>query len=105
MRAVLELGCGCGLPSLALLSACQSCTVDTSDADEEALSMARVNLEAFVSSDRCRVMDLQWGDGHLPEDVQGHFRSEEHTSELQSVMRPPPAVFCLTKQQPSIRSP
>src|SRR3546814_6753194 len=31
----------------------------------------------------------------------GLFRSEEHTSELQSLMRTSYAVFCLTKKQPT----
>src|SRR3546814_794874 len=38
------------------------------------------------------------GDGHLDEDVTGlRVRSEEHTSELQSLMRISYAVFCLKK--------
>src|SRR3546814_7200840 len=34
----------------------------------------------------------------------GELRSEEHTSELQSLMRNPYAVFCLQKQNINIRS-
>src|SRR3546814_5462295 len=38
--------------------------------------------------------------GHLPQLRQGqHFRSEEHTSELQSLMRISYAVFCLKKKK------
>src|SRR3546814_2297018 len=36
------------------------------------------------------------GDSHSP--TGGAFRSEEHTSELQPLMRIPYAVFCLKKQ-------
>src|SRR3546814_10797325 len=35
---------------------------------------------------------------HLSRDPQGRDRSEEHTSELQSLMRISYAVFCLTKK-------
>src|SRR3546814_4509085 len=38
----------------------------------------------------------------LDDDIQGH-RSEEHTSELQSLMRISYAVFCLKKKKQSIR--
>src|SRR3546814_6728091 len=34
---------------------------------------------------------------HGPRGIGHHFRSEEHTSELQSLMRISYAVFCLTK--------
>src|SRR3546814_7645348 len=34
-----------------------------------------------------------------------HGRSEEHTSELQSLMRISYAVFCLNKKQPTIEKP
>src|SRR3546814_9838715 len=37
----------------------------------------------------------------LPKQVFGHGRSEEHTSELQSLMRISYAVFCLKKKQNS----
>src|SRR3546814_6701566 len=40
--------------------------------------------------------------GWLPEWFSpGHRRSEEHTSELQSLMRISYAVFCLTKKKPT----
>src|SRR3546814_8361409 len=35
----------------------------------------------------------------MPSDVTGHLRSEEHTSELQSLMRISYAVFCLKKKK------
>src|SRR3546814_7323142 len=43
-----------------------------------------------------RFMAIRHG-WHLPV---SHWRSEEHTSELQSLMRISYAVFCLKKQQP-----
>src|SRR3546814_2419062 len=36
--------------------------------------------------------------GQLPKAAMGHNRSEEHTSELQSIMRISYAVFCLKKK-------
>src|SRR3546814_5832940 len=36
---------------------------------------------------------------HLRQVRQAHHRSEEHTSELQSLMRTSYAVFCLTKKK------
>src|SRR3546814_5626526 len=36
--------------------------------------------------------------GHVRDQVLDHFRSEEHTSELQSLMRISYAVFCLKKK-------
>src|SRR3546814_4969820 len=38
------------------------------------------------------------GLSHAPRDAQVRFRSEEHTSELQSLMRISYAVFCLKKK-------
>src|SRR3546814_1685918 len=38
------------------------------------------------------------GDGHVPAARAGQHRSEEHTSELQSLMRSSYAVFCLKKK-------
>src|SRR3546814_6632596 len=37
--------------------------------------------------------------GHSMSPISEHFRSEEHTSELQSLMRISYAVFCLKKQK------
>src|SRR3546814_7703718 len=44
-------------------------------------------------------------DGHMPvqRGLALPIRSEEHTSELQSLMRIPYAVFCLKKQQQQIK--
>src|SRR3546814_7881247 len=49
----------------------------------------------------CRLA-LRLRAGHLPrrpDDEAGHIRSEEHTSELQSLMRISYAVFCLQKKK------
>src|SRR3546814_4143763 len=42
---------------------------------------------------------LQWAVGEWLEDALGLSRSEEHTSELQSLMRISYAVFCLKKKK------
>src|SRR3546814_6267851 len=48
---------------------------------------------------RVLVRDLAARDGRLDDALQhGHRRSEEHTSELQSLMRISYAVFCLKKK-------
>src|SRR3546814_8406738 len=41
--------------------------------------------------------------GHTTDAVQGSMRSEEHTSELQSLMRISYAVFCLKKKKQHMR--
>src|SRR3546814_2805531 len=46
---------------------------------------------------------MEWLNANLPEDAiltngAGNYRSEEHTSELQSLMRNSYAVFCLQKK-------
>src|SRR3546814_2764097 len=47
------------------------------------------------------VMQVVPGEQHRPEDLVrlGEMRSEEHTSELQSLMRISYAVFCLKKKK------
>src|SRR3546814_3206813 len=45
-------------------------------------------------------LEIAAGEGR-PEDVAANLRSEEHTSELQSLMRISYAVFCLKKKTPS----
>src|SRR3546814_4495819 len=44
-------------------------------------------------------LDVEWGDGGPRQSLQLQTRSEEHTSELQSLMRISYAVFCLKKKQ------
>src|SRR3546814_5272118 len=46
------------------------------------------------------VQILSGPDGLSPEALNAMFRSEEHTSELQSLMRISYAVFCLKKKNP-----
>src|SRR3546814_5270861 len=51
----------------------------------------------------CSVNNIYfWGD---PAAAMAEFRSEEHTSELQSLMRISYAVFCLTHKKPQRRKP
>src|SRR3546814_5488844 len=49
--------------------------------------------DIYVSPNQVRKYGLRTGDT-----VEGEIRSEEHTSELQSLMRNSYAVFCLKKQ-------
>src|SRR3546814_7129622 len=44
------------------------------------------------------VVEMRRGANGIEIDVAGKIRSEEHTSELQSLMRIPYAVFCLQKK-------
>src|SRR3546814_10801805 len=46
----------------------------------------------------CRISACRRGSGHLDTDPVAAARSDEHTSELQSLMRISYAVFCLTKK-------
>src|SRR3546814_8180580 len=50
----------------------------------------------FINSHR--YTGLLWD---VPKDDRPHQRSEEHTSELQSLMRISYAVFCLKKKKPN----
>src|SRR3546814_7151929 len=58
----------------------------------------------------CEVLSLQFDDMHgdvphlarLQAEIVGFVRSEEHTSELQSLMRISYAVFCLKKKNSSV---
>src|SRR3546814_1243114 len=45
------------------------------------------------------ISDLEVENREMP----GHMRSEEHTSELQSLMRISYAVFCLKKKKPTVK--
>src|SRR3546814_9915327 len=58
------------------------------------------NLDAVLPGLQAIVDDeLRHLGAHWPSDLPAH-RSEEHTSELQSLMRISYAVFCLKKKQP-----
>src|SRR3546814_7234179 len=54
----------------------------------------RASLEQIAASNNCQLR--YW---EIDPDVFGEERSEEHTSELQSLMRISYAVFCLKKQK------
>src|SRR3546814_5293955 len=51
-----------------------------------------------VERDRSRIPDLQTNRTSIPANARYIVRSEEHTSELQSLMRISYAVFCLKKK-------
>src|SRR3546814_3735912 len=53
---------------------------------------------AVPRTQRCRTCPTRRQPRTAVDDAAGRFRSEEHTSELQSLMRISYAVFCLTKK-------
>src|SRR3546814_2870639 len=55
-----------------------------------------VNVDVELVGDDFHLVDE--ADVHRAVDILEQFRSEEHTSELQSLMRISYAVFCLTKK-------
>src|SRR3546814_9705765 len=63
----------------------------------EALAFDRV----FLLFDNSRIDDARatWKTLGAADGVERHYRSEEHTSELQSLMRISYAVFCLKKKK------
>src|SRR3546814_8189783 len=63
------------------------------DVDEK-IAGARTGLHA--AEERPEAEDVDHGRGEQPQDAEA--RSEEHTSELQSLMRTSSAVFCLKKK-------
>src|SRR3546814_10029601 len=69
--------------------------------DLPALAAATVIPNAAVrrEGDRLGVWQIVDGDPHFTAVVLGAARSEEHTSELQSLMRSSYAVFCLKKKK------
>src|SRR3546814_6658922 len=63
--------------------------------------------DKFIVREAATEGDIWWGDVNVAIDearFQRLYRSEEHTSEFQSLMRISYAVFCLKKKQPSITS-
>src|SRR3546814_10728910 len=63
---------------------------DRRDVEEDAGMLARMPRRNLLHLPHVRILDL---DPRLVSDVVGHRRSEEHTSELQSLMRISYAVF------------
>src|SRR3546814_2245341 len=55
-------------------------------------------LRHWCSSQYLRISPLHW-EFHYPLPLSSNARSEEHTSELQSLMRISYAVFCLKKKK------
>src|SRR3546814_4721680 len=67
----------------------QQWVADRLDAVEDTVEEASFDLaERYELGDEAEGLDISWAP-----------RSEEHTSELQSLMRISYAVFCLTKKQ------
>src|SRR3546814_10736838 len=67
------------------------------------LSVILVEISQYIPRSNCRHPG-SWGDHprQAGEPAQGRHRSEEHTSELQSLMRISYAVFCLKKKNTKI---
>src|SRR3546814_3200450 len=63
-----------------------------------AAAQTRVTLKSATASSSYYVMMVQLGEV-LRAETKGQIRSEEHTSELQSLMRISYAVFCLKKKK------
>src|SRR3546814_1102771 len=89
-----DLGAGWGYLSVELLQRCPGITaLDLFEAEARALELARVNLAPFATRAK---LGFHWHD--VTAGLAQRFRSEEHTSELQSLMRISYAVFCLKKK-------
>src|SRR3546814_3877649 len=59
-----------------------------------------MSVRAYIDSNAARWADIvRRNDLDIPEDPADFLRSEEHTSELQSLMRISYAVFCLKKKK------
>src|SRR3546814_8554439 len=70
---------------------------------DAAATRVHATLSVTRNGDHDRPLRLD-GDGLLPLQIRGD-RSEEHTSELQSLMRSSYAAFCLTKKHTLQRRP
>src|SRR3546814_1992408 len=98
-------GAGARLPQ-ALREACAAAEVRLlSAARDRRAGVAGLGLEPRAQPGRGRGYDLRHRDRPAPERAaavgpgSGGRRSEEHPSELQSLMRTSYAVFCLTKKK------
>src|SRR3546814_1465299 len=73
--------------------------VDEVDVDRQARQVAHEQVDRGPALQREDVLACNLGDGADQQaDLIGKRRSEEHTSELQSLMRISYAVFCLQKK-------
>src|SRR3546814_8302314 len=64
--------------------------------------ISRVDVAAYAAGDEARLHRLERADQRLQSRLAAlQHRSEEHTSELQSLMRISYAVFCLKKKNKS----
>src|SRR3546814_3534286 len=75
--------------------------------EEVSRASASMGLSYGAHSNLCVNQIRRWGNDaqkgkYLPNLISGEHRSEEHTSELQSLMRISYAVFCLKKKQITI---
>src|SRR3546814_11914086 len=89
---VLEVGAGCGYQSAVLAQFIKE--VHAIERIRGLYDVARERLRSLKLIARVR---LGFGDGMAGLPGIAPFRSEEHTSELQSLMRISYAVFCLKK--------
>src|SRR3546814_4614276 len=65
---------------------------------------AQDSASAATAQSRAKNADWLYAGSDIPRDTAWQFRSEEHTSELQSLMRISYAVFCLTKKRQEKRT-
>src|SRR3546814_8682322 len=82
-------------------------SVGAAENDEHRPPVARLDQRAACRLTEDHAEDLageKAGQDRLPPVVGNHVRSEEHTSELQSLMRISYAVFCLKKKTQKIHS-
>src|SRR3546814_10846022 len=81
----------------------QSQLLASGAASQKTVDAARAARDQAVASvNAARAAHSQAAEGFRKEDIaagQAHLRSEEHTSELQSLMRISYAVFCLKKKK------
>src|SRR3546814_8842154 len=70
---------------------------DSQSPEYQSINAMQLVCQSIASTGICASMTLV-GASRPPSD-QGAYRSEEHTSELQSLMRISSAVFCLKKKK------
>src|SRR3546814_1289552 len=86
----------------ALVTGVQTCALPILNYDGSPVSIdeyvARERIAGLLVISHGKVVLEKYGLGQKPEDKWISFRSEEHTSELQSLIRISYAVFCLKKK-------